>query len=95
VTGIRLSDADAVLHAPLPRSNGELVFDEPWQGRVLGMTVATLESLGLAWADIRPYLVETIGRRGYTPGDPVARDYYAALLEALEALVAARGLGRA
>ena len=29
--------------AALPRKNGELVFDEPWQGRVFGMAVALHE----------------------------------------------------
>jgi nitrile hydratase accessory protein len=92
VSGTALRDADAALHAPLPRSNGELVFDEPWQGRVLGMTVATLEALRLTWSDIRPHLVEAIGRRGSSASEPAAGLYYAALLDALEALVESRGL---
>ena len=39
---VRLADVDAALagSAPLPRDNGALVFDEPWQGRALGMAVA-------------------------------------------------------
>ena len=33
--------------APLPRKNGELVFEEPWQGRALGMGVVALERTGV------------------------------------------------
>ena len=33
---------------PLPRNNGELVFEEPWQGRALGMGVVVLERTGRA-----------------------------------------------
>ena len=32
--------ADMAGAAALPRKNGELVFDEAWQGRIFGMTVA-------------------------------------------------------
>ena len=35
--------ADMSGQAALPRKNGELVFDEPWQGRVFGMAVALHE----------------------------------------------------
>ncbi len=47
-----LAEVDAQLggYAPLPRANGELVFDEVWHGRALGMGVVVLERLGLPWA---------------------------------------------
>ena len=93
-TGTRLSDVDAALgsEAPLPRDNGELVFEEPWQGRVLGMGVAMLERLDLTWGDLRPYLGEAIRRHAHDPAEPAATAYYAAFLDALEALLAARGV---
>lgn len=93
MTATRLADVDAALAgaAPLPRSNGELVFDEPWQGRVLGMAVVTLERLGLTWADFRGHLAPAIARHGYDPAEPAASAYYTAVLEALEELVAAHG----
>ena len=45
-----LAEVDAQLsgYAPLPRANGELVFDEVWHGRALGMGVVVLERLGPA-----------------------------------------------
>ena len=90
----RLADVDAALagDAPLPRDNGELVFDEPWQGRVLGMGVVTLERLGLSWADLRTHLAAAIRQHGYDPAEPPATAYYAAFLDAFEALLAERGV---
>ena len=35
-----------------PMANGELVFDEPWQGRLFGMAVALTEAGVIDWADI-------------------------------------------
>ena len=91
---LRLADLDAALGtiAPLPRDNGELVFEEPWQGRVLGMGVVTLERLGLSWADLRPHLGEAIRRHRYSQAEPPATGYYAAFLDALETLLAERGV---
>ena len=94
MTATRLGDVDAALaaSAPLPRSNGELVFDEPWQGRVLGMAVVTLDGLGLTWADLRDHLAPAIARHGYDPAEPAATAYYTAFLEAFEELVAEYGV---
>ena len=89
-----LADVDAALaeHAPLPRDNGQLVFEEPWQGRALGMGVATLERLGLNWTDFRPYLVSAIRVHEAAPGETAADAYYAAFLAALEELLRERGV---
>lgn len=46
--------------AALPRSNGELVFDEPWQGRAFGTAVALVRSLGLDWEEFRSRLIAEI-----------------------------------
>jgi nitrile hydratase accessory protein len=90
----RLREVDAALagRAPLPRDNGELVFEEPWQARALGMGVVALERTGTSWAEFRRHLVAAIQRH---PGDPDASPaaaYYSAWLDALEHLLAERGL---
>ena len=72
---------------PLPRDNGELVFEEPWQGRALGMAVVVLERTGLSWADFRRHLVAAIGARPAGSESP-ATAYYTAWLDALESLLA-------
>jgi nitrile hydratase accessory protein len=46
--------------AALPRQNGELVFDAPWQGRVLGMALAVVQERGLDWDDFRQRLIAAI-----------------------------------
>ncbi len=76
----------------LPRDNGELVFEEPWQGRALGMGVVVLQRTGASWAELRRHLVAAIAARRQGEGESEATTYYAAWLDALEALLAEREL---
>ena len=87
-----LADVDRALAAtaPLPRSNGELVFEEPWQGRALGMAVVALERAGIPWSEFSDRLAEAIRRHGYHPDEPAAAAYYGAWLDALESTLAIR-----
>ena len=89
-----LAELDGALagSAPLPRANGELVFEEPWQGRALGMGVVVLERAGVHWAEWRRHLAAAIVRHGQPPGETPATAYYTAWLDALESLLAARGM---
>ena len=80
--------------APLPRDNGELVFEEPWQGRALGMGVVAMERTGATWADFRRHLVAAIAAHRPQPGESAATAYYTAWLDALEALLAERSKSR-
>lgn len=68
-----------------PRSNGELVFEAPWQGRAFGICLALLEREGLGWEDFRPYLGAAIERQ------PEA-SYYQCFADALEEFSVARRL---
>jgi nitrile hydratase accessory protein len=92
-TETRLADVDRALaaSAPLPRSNGELVFEEPWQGRALGMAVVALERAGIPWAEFSRQLALAVRRHGYDPEEPAAAAYYAAWLDALEATLREAG----
>jgi len=65
-----------------PRSNGELVFEAPWQGRAFGLCVALLEREGLGWDAFRPHLVAALQRAP-------AQSYYESFVDALEAFAAA------
>jgi hypothetical protein len=87
-----LAEVDAQLrdYAPLPRANGELVFDEVWHGRALGMGVVVLERLGLPWSAFRDQLAAAIARHGHPAGETAAEAYYVAFLDAIEALVVAQ-----
>jgi nitrile hydratase accessory protein len=73
--------------AALPRQNGELVFDAPWQGRMLGVAIGLVEKLGLDWDDFRSRLIAAIA------ADP-DRPYYESWVAALESLVVAEGIAR-
>lgn len=63
------------------RDDGEPVFDEPWQGRVVATTIETVAALGLSWDDFRDRLIAAI------EADP-HRHYYESWLVALDELVA-------
>jgi hypothetical protein len=64
----------------LPRDNGHLVFDAPWQARALGIAVAVVEKLGLPWDVFRHRLMDEIA------ADP-QRPYYDSWGRALESMV--------
>jgi nitrile hydratase accessory protein len=48
----------------LPRSNGELVFDAPWQGRLFGLVVHLCESGAFAWDEFKAHLIAAIEESG-------------------------------
>ena len=66
--------------AALPRHNGELVFEAPWQGRSLGLALAIVQDRGLEWEDFRQRLIAAIGEHPDRP-------YYESWIAALTALV--------
>ncbi|MEW6268816.1 MAG: nitrile hydratase accessory protein [Thermodesulfobacteriota bacterium] len=71
--------------AALPRRNGELVFDAPWQGRAFGLALTLVQRLGLPWREFQKHLIDVIAAQ---PGAP----YYESWVAALERLVLERGL---
>jgi nitrile hydratase accessory protein len=75
--------------AALPRNNGELVFEEPWQGRVFGMAVALHEQGCFEWEEFRQALIARIAEADARAG-PFA--YYEIWLATFEQLLADRGL---
>ena len=72
-----------------PRKNGELVFEEPWQGRAFGMAVALNEGECYAWDDFRDRLVAQIAAAD-ARDDPSG--YYERWLAAFEQLLADTGV---
>ena len=69
--------------AALPRKNGELVFEEPWEGRAFGLAVAMNEGGVYDWPDFRERLIaETAADERH--GEPTG--YYQRWLRALERL---------
>jgi len=71
--------------AALPRRNGELVFETPWQGRVFGLALGVVRHLGLPWREFQERLIAEIGAHPDAP-------YYDCWLAALERLVIEQGV---
>jgi hypothetical protein len=51
----------------LPRDNGELVFEAPWQARALAIAVALTEKRGLPWDAFRRRLMDEIAKDPQRP----------------------------
>ncbi|MDQ1518951.1 MAG: hypothetical protein QOI55_24 [Actinomycetota bacterium] len=69
----------------LPRANGEILFDAPWQGRVLGVAIGVVRGLGVDWDAFRERLIVAIEAEPNRP-------YYESWTVALESLVIDFGL---
>jgi hypothetical protein len=73
----RTSRVEAGLAEPsIPRSNGTLVFDAPWQGRALAIAMLLVERTGLEWDDFRRHLIDAIDN---VPDRPYWHSFAAAL----------------
>jgi nitrile hydratase accessory protein len=75
-----------------PRRNGELVFDAPWESRVFGVTMALHEDGRFAWDEFRERLIAAIARAESDQATGAPFPYYVCWLEALEELLAVKGL---
>jgi nitrile hydratase accessory protein len=73
----------------VPRRNGELVFDAPWQGRAFGLAVALSEGGLFPWEEFRQALIGEIAAAEARGGE---FRYYDAWVAALEGVLAGRGL---
>jgi nitrile hydratase accessory protein len=77
----------------VPRKNGELVFDAPWQSRAFGMAVGLHQQGLFRWDEFRDRLIAEIaadfpGDRSTSP----AAVYYRHWLGALERLLVEKSL---
>jgi nitrile hydratase accessory protein len=78
----------------LPRSNGELVFEEPWQARAFGIAVGLVQEQGLDWEEFRSRLIEEIAawEGEHAEAATGSYSYYERWLAALERLLVETGL---
>ena len=75
--------------AALPRQNGELVFNEPWEGRAFGIAVALNEQAVYPWRAFRDALVDRIAT---DEAAAAPTSYYERWLASLERLLLERGI---
>ncbi len=75
-----------------PRSNGELVFAEPWESRAFGLVMALHESGTFTWDDFRDQLISSIGSWEKTSSPGECYSYYVCWLQALENVLGGLGL---
>ena len=73
----------------LPRKNGELVFEAPWEGRAFGLAVTLNERGFYEWPAFRDQLVAQIAD---AEAKGIESTYYERWLASLEQLVISRGL---
>lgn len=75
-----------------PMANGEVLFEQPWHGRVFGMAVALREAGVYSWQEFQASLIEVVGDwdRHNPASDPY--EYYEHFQAALLRLLAAKGL---
>lgn len=90
-----VSDPDAGGPEALPRSNGELVFEAPWEGRAFGLAVTLGREGVVDWEQFRRLLIAEIA--GWEAAHPGAAgeagsewSYYERWLDALERLLLER-----
>ena len=77
--------ADMEGDGALPRSNGELVFQAPWEGRAFGIVLALSDEGACEWEAFREGLIAETTRSEASP-------YYERWLAALETLAVSGGL---
>ncbi len=75
-----------------PRSNGELVFAEPWEGRAFGLAMAMVDRGAIDYEAFRARLIARISQWERTHRDGEEFSYYRCWLGALEDELAERGL---
>ena len=81
--GERVVDMEGSL--ALPRRNGELVFDAPWESRAFGLAVALHERGEFEWPEFQSRLAEAVAHSDDGP-------YYRSWVAALERLLLDKGL---
>ncbi|MBV8993191.1 MAG: nitrile hydratase accessory protein [Pseudonocardiales bacterium] len=75
-----------------PRSNGELVFAEPWESRAFGLTVTLYDAGAFEWSQFQAALIAQIAawERGHEAGECFS--YYGCWLAALESVLTEVGM---
>jgi nitrile hydratase accessory protein len=81
--------ADLPITGPMapPRSNGEMVFDAPWESRLFGVTMALVDADRFRWSEFQRRLIAAVARWEADHPDGEGYRYYERWAEALESLL--------
>jgi nitrile hydratase accessory protein len=92
MTAALTADLEVEGPAAPPRTNGELVFAEPWESRAFGLAMTLYQAGAFDWEDFRRRLIARISdwESSHEPGECFS--YYRCWLDALEDVVVARKL---
>lgn len=84
-----VSDPDAGGPDALPRTNGELTFEAPWEGRAFGLAVTLGRHGAFDWEDFRQRLIAEIAawEEAHPQGAESEWCYYERWLASLEGLL--------
>jgi nitrile hydratase accessory protein len=74
-----------------PRSNGELVFAEPWESRAFGMVVTLFEAGVFPWSQFQAALIARVAAWEQRPDQKESWSYYEHWLGALEDVLVRQG----
>jgi nitrile hydratase accessory protein len=82
--------------AAMPRKNGELVFQTPWESRVFGIAVTLCEQGVFEWEEFRQSLITEIGEwdRKHLLDPKTEWNYYLLWTRALEKMLFQKGVLR-
>jgi|SRR5581483_12163191 len=78
--------------AALPRKNGELVFEAPWQARAFGMAVALANQRLYPWEAFRQHLIAEVAESTERAKESPAAAYYESWLASLEHVLMETGV---
>jgi nitrile hydratase accessory protein len=75
-----------------PRSNGELVFAQPWESRAFGLVMALHNAGAFGWDEFRKRLIARIEAWEYAARPGECFNYYRCWVDALEDVLVAKVL---
>ena len=75
-----------------PMANGEVIFEEPWQGRVFAMTILLNKAGLFSWDEFQSELILTIEQWEREGDKSEDYKYYERFSDALNSLLGKKGL---
>ena len=87
-----LADIPADGPAAPPRANGELLFEQPWESQIFGVTMALYGQQLFAWSEFQAALIAAVKRWEDAHPDGAGYRYYERWYEALESLLGNLGV---